>query len=62
MKEIWAKIDGYVDLYEVSSFGRIRSIGRELGFNSSSIIGVAKGRKKYKTAYGYVWKYKLIIK
>jgi hypothetical protein len=35
----------------------INEVKRELGFNSVGIIGCCKERKKYKTAYGFKWKY-----
>lgn len=42
----------------VMEFDSIKSVKRELGFNTFGIIKCCKKEKKYKTAYGFKWKYK----
>jgi hypothetical protein len=48
-----------LDLNEniIKIWGSINDVKRELGYNSVGIIGCCKNKKKYKTAYGYKWKY-----
>lgn len=41
----------------VRVWGSINEACNELGYNSMGIIGCCKGRKRYKTAYGYNWRY-----
>ena len=41
----------------IKEWGSINEACRELGFNSVGIIGCCKKRKKYKTAYGFIWEY-----
>jgi hypothetical protein len=40
----------------IREFKSLMQIGRELGYDPSSIAKCCKG--KYKTSYGYIWKYK----
>ena len=42
--EIWKPVVGYEGLYEISSMGRVNSLGRW-------------GKGTYKTLGGYIWKY-----
>ena len=41
----------------IKIWGSINEVKRELGFNSFGIIGCCKLKVKYKTAYGFKWKY-----
>lgn len=41
----------------IRTFGSIKEVTRELGFNTFGIINCCKKRKRYKTAYGYKWEY-----
>lgn len=50
-KEIWKSVEGYKGLYEVSNFGRVRSLDRMV-INSDGVKRLWKGeiRKPYKDA------------
>lgn len=50
MKEIWKDVIGYEGLYQVSNYGRVKSLER-LSTNGRCLKG------KRKTAGGYIWKY-----
>lgn len=41
----------------INEYPSIRDIKRQLGYNSTGIIGCCKGKPKFKTAYGYIWRY-----
>ena len=47
MKEIWRKIPNYENLYEVSSFGRIRSIPRKGTICSMKCLALNKKKNGY---------------
>lgn len=42
----------------IKEWGSINEIVRQTKFNKTGIIGCCKKRKRYKTAYGYIWCYK----
>ena len=48
-KEIWVDIKGYEGLYQVSNFGRVRSLGNGKSNNSRRMV-----LKPYKTKKGYL--------
>ena len=48
MKEIWKKIEGYSN-YEVSNFGRVKSLGRWVEYEVRGIYSINKCRKKMPT-------------
>jgi len=57
MTEIWKEIKGYEGLYEVSNFGRVKSLarmcGRWNGFRKEKILKDRKGRYGYLSAVLY---------
>lgn len=42
----------------IAEYPSCAEINRSLGFDQSHVISVAKGKPRYNTAYGYVWRYK----
>ena len=42
----------------IKEWKTIREVCRELNINPSGVIGCLKNKKNYKTAGGYIWKYK----
>lgn len=42
----------------IKEYPSIMEVERQLGFNHSFINGCCLGRKSYKTAYDYIWRYK----
>ena len=70
--EIWKDIPNYEGLYQISNYGRIKSLynykrngtniseaGRKNNITISSISLCCNG--KYKKAGGYIWKYKGVV-
>ena len=47
-KEIWKKVKGYEDRYEVSSHGRVRAFAR-IGFHPKNKHGKPHNKKLYRT-------------
>lgn len=47
MEEIWREIDGYNNLYEISNYGRVKSLKKE----KEKIL------KLWTEKSGYVWKF-----
>jgi hypothetical protein len=54
MEEGLKDIANFEGLYQVSNLGRVKSLPN--GFNNSNITNCCRGR--YKSMYGYKWKYK----
>jgi hypothetical protein len=56
MKEVefWTYIKGFEGLYEVSDFGRVRSISRTLIFSNRKIVKPGRIKKLSKNELGYV--------
>ena len=62
-KGIDSKCSKQVEQYDLNDnlikvWGSLREITRETGFNRTGILGCCKERKRYKTAYGFKWRYK----
>jgi hypothetical protein len=54
MKEIWKEVDGYENYYQISNFGRVRSLDREARTKSGSLcIRSGKILKPRLDRYGY---------
>ena len=54
MKEIWKTIKEFEGLYEISNYGRIKSLGRKTcGTVNWKTLGIDRIRKKVLTKWGY---------
>lgn len=57
VKEIWRRIDGYEGLYEVSNWGRVRSVERLQKYRKKNKVFIRKKQKRILknnvTFYGY---------
>jgi len=66
MKEIWRDIKGYENLYQISNFGRVRSLDRELYRVGSSKVNNGQPKmwrykgKILKPVNAGKWKYKYL--
>ncbi len=55
MEETWLKIKGFEEVYEVSSFGRVRSIPRTIAYSDGRVFNLGyKVRNLVKTSQGYL--------
>ena len=56
MKEIWKDIKGYEGYYQVSNYGRVKSLDRYVNHNTRKSIFLRKGKilKPYKNNTGYL--------
>ncbi len=46
-----------LDGTHICTWFSVRGLERELGYNSAAISSCCNGKKHFKTAYGYIWKY-----
>ena len=52
-KEVWKDVPGYEGYYQVSSFGRVRSLERYVNFYRGKRIVRERILKEYLNGYGY---------
>lgn len=55
MEEIWKDIKGYEGLYQISSFGRVKSLERKVKARYNYQLIKEKIRKLNKTTAGYLY-------